>query len=102
MRIDGLNPELIRSLFGRVVRGPQLSGDSAQPAQEAREAERADRVEISDEARALAAQEQAAAGTEGLSPERLALIRQRIREGVYDSPEVVAQVARELLRRGDV
>lgn len=59
---------------------------------------RADRVEISTEAREKAAQLQ----VEGLSPERVAEIRQRLADGTYNSPEVIDEVARQIIERGDV
>jgi hypothetical protein len=37
-----------------------------------------------------------------LTPERTAEIRQRILERAYDSPQIVATVARRLLQNGDL
>ncbi|HEV2148570.1 MAG TPA: hypothetical protein VGR37_14295 [Longimicrobiaceae bacterium] len=37
-----------------------------------------------------------------LTPERIAEIRRRIREGAYDSAAVAGEVARRILRRGDL
>lgn len=61
-----------------------------------------DRVELSPEARALAARlDQAGEGQE-LTPERIAALRQRIRDGVYDAPEMADEVARRVLDSGDL
>ena len=62
----------------------------------------ADRVELSPEARALAARLEHAGEGEELTPERIAELRQRIREGVYDSPAVAEEVARRVLESGDL
>ncbi len=65
--------------------------------------DRADKVEISAEGKALAAQQlQAEERTEGLSPERLEVIRRRMEDGTYDSPQVAEAVARKLLDSGDL
>lgn len=63
----------------------------------------ADIIEISKEGRALAAKEQVAAErTTRLDPERIAKIREEIRSGAYDDPDVIAAVARRMLELGDV
>ena len=38
----------------------------------------------------------------GLSEEEIAIYRRRVAEGLYNSPEVADEVARRMLRRGDV
>lgn len=63
-----------------------------------------DRVEISEEARSRAAELEgekpaAAAPTEKPSVDE---IRQRIRDGVYESDAVIDSVARRILDRGDI
>lgn len=58
-----------------------------------------DRVEISAEARALAAQSEAAGG---LSPERLAELRRWVQTGAFDRSDVLDAVARRMLERGDI
>ncbi|HEX6037815.1 flagellar biosynthesis anti-sigma factor FlgM [Longimicrobium sp.] len=61
-----------------------------------------DRVELSSEARALAARlDQPGEGRE-LTPERIAELRQRIRDGVYDTPDMAEEVARRVLDSGDL
>lgn len=35
-------------------------------------------------------------------PERLAAVRRRLREGAYDSPQVAEEIARRMLRSGDI
>jgi hypothetical protein len=63
--------------------------------------DREDLVEISEEARALAAREEAAPeGT--LSPERISELRRWIQAGGFDAPEVVDRIARRLLDGGEV
>ena len=60
----------------------------------------ADRMEIPDDGHELAAEAPETAGT--MSAERMAELRQRIDGGAYNSLEVVDQVARRLLDKGDV
>lgn len=60
-----------------------------------------DRVEISDAGRAMAMQDEVAAEGAELSPERIAELRQRIRDGAYNQPDMAAVVARRLLESGD-
>lgn len=62
----------------------------------------ADRVELSPEARALAARLEHAGEGQDLTPERIAELRSRIREGVYDSPAMAEEVARRVLDSGDL
>ena len=67
----------------------------------ARPVERTDRVELSPEARALAARlETGEADT--LTPERIAELRRKIQEGAYDRPDTVESVARKILESGDL
>jgi anti-sigma28 factor (negative regulator of flagellin synthesis) len=61
--------------------------------------EKRDRVEISDAGRARAAKLERLSQ---LDPERVAELRRRILSGAYDADEVVAEVARRLIERGDV
>ena len=63
--------------------------------------DRDDLVEISDEARALAAQDAAAPET-SLGAERVLELRRWIQAGGFDAPEVIDQVARRLIERGEV
>lgn len=72
---------------------------AAQGAPESRDRE--DLVEISDEARELAAREEVAAET-SLSPERITELRRWIQAGGFDAPEVVDTIARRLIERGEV
>jgi hypothetical protein len=63
-----------------------------------------DRVEISEAGRALSAQsapEATGAGDE-LSTDRLTELRQRVLSGAYNSLEMVDQVARRMIQRGDI
>lgn len=63
----------------------------------------ADVIEISHEGRALAAKEQVTAQrATRLDPERIAEIREEIRSGAYDNPDLIAAVARRMLELGDI
>jgi len=61
---------------------------------------RVDTVEISDAGRAKAAESTTAAGDARSA--RLQDIRERILRGAYDTDEVVGEVARRILDRGDL
>jgi anti-sigma28 factor (negative regulator of flagellin synthesis) len=63
--------------------------------------ERQDRVEISEEARALAAQEETSVDG-SLDAERVLALRRWVQAGGYDAPEVVDRIARRLLESGEV
>jgi hypothetical protein len=62
---------------------------------------RSDKVQISNAGRALAARD-GAQETSSLSPERIAELRQRVLDGAYNSLEVVDEVARRILAKGDL
>lgn len=61
-----------------------------------------DRVEISEAGRAMALRDELAGAESSLSAERLATLRQRIRDGVYDQTAIADAVARRLLASGDL
>lgn len=99
MRIENRPIELSRTQGIDGVKPETASRQSVTQAA----ASRGDEVRISDAGRALAAQVEGKDGArEGLSAERVAQIRQRIYEGAYNSAEVVEEVARRMLERGDV
>ena len=58
---------------------------------------KSDSVQISDEARRLNADT-----NESLNPERVAELRQKVLTGAYNTLDVVDQVARRILTRGDL
>lgn len=58
---------------------------------------KSDSVRISDAARRLNAQQ-----NEAFDPERVAELRERVLAGAYNTLEVVDQVARRILSRGDL
>lgn len=60
----------------------------------------ADRADLPDDGPELAAE--AAGAADAMSAERVAELRQRIDDGAYNSLEVMDQVARRMLDRGDV
>jgi hypothetical protein len=75
------------------------------PVQEVSRVPATDRVEISEEGRVLAAHAEIVAWLEaeaGLSPEKVAAVLRRLREGAYHTPEVAREVARRLLESGDL
>lgn len=99
MRIDDIRPEAMRPADVR----PASSGESrsgAKKKETGRRSPRRDRVEISEEARALAAQLDGAAP--GLSPERIAEIQGKIQRGEYNTPAVAEHVARRLVDSGEL
>ena len=61
---------------------------------------RGDSVQISDAARAALAGTSATGGS--LSPERTQELRKKVLEGAYNSLNVVDQVAKRIIERGDV
>jgi len=100
MRIENRPIELNR---GQGVDGVKPETANRQAVTPAAAASRSDQVQISDAGRALSAQVEGPGGArEALSPERVAKIRQRVLEGAYNSVEVVEEVARRMLQRGDI
>lgn len=107
MKIQGTGIDLRRSELAKQVQTQAEPGKKqAAAAPVTSTAPRSDQVQISNAGRALASQAAASAGhaaeAEGLSPARVAEIRGRILEGAYNSVEVVDQVARRMLERGDI
>jgi negative regulator of flagellin synthesis FlgM len=107
MKIYNSGSEILRSGYTQGARGSTESGGKpVSPAQPVAPAGRAaDKVEISEAGRALAARETESLDAKGraeLSPERVGEIRQRILEGAYNSVQVVDEVARRMLERGDI
>jgi hypothetical protein len=86
---------------------PAIAPNAAPTAHADEAASRSDRVEISDEARSRAAQLEGGDGSEPAqaAPTRgrsIAEIRQRIRDGVYDTDHALDFIARRILERGDL
>lgn len=101
MKINGPKDPIIPAGGARDIRDAQQA-----PARQAKPADVVtqrktpqDSVSISDEARKLA--EQAGPSAE-LSPERAAEIRKKILDGAYNSAEMAGEVAKRILRSGDV
>lgn len=61
---------------------------------------RSDSVQISAEGRSLASRAESEAGS--LDPDRVAELRNKVLTGAYNSLDVVDQVARRILTRGDL
>ena len=77
-------------------------GGTAKPvAPAAPTAARRDSVQISDSARSLASRAESDDRAK-MDPERVAELRQKVYEGAYKSLDVVDQVARRILTRGDI
>lgn len=109
MRINRSGTEAQQAEQASRLREPAVRPAPAggEPAQPVSPVARVDRVEISDAGRALASQgaegaESGEAARAELSPERLAELRGRVLSGAYASLEVVDQVARRMLQRGDL
>ncbi len=94
MKINGYSDSL---------RATPISNQAIQrPAQEVTQSPatkpvKSDSVQISDEARRLNADQR-----DALNPERVAELRQKVLTGAYNSLDVVDQVARRILTRGDL
>lgn len=58
---------------------------------------RADSIEISDAGRRMNAEQR-----DALDPERIAELREKVLSGAYNTLDVVDQVARRILTRGDI
>lgn len=103
MKIYNSGSEILRSGYSQGSRGSTETGSRPlAPVQPISPTGRpGDRVEISEEGRALAA-----AGKQGttgdLSPERVSELRQRVLAGAYNSVQVVDEIARRMLDRGDI
>lgn len=102
MRIQGKTPEVTQPKPSSNVQ-PTTQPSSQSPAVSSEQAaprrERNDQVQISDAGRTKAAQ---ATSTGGLDPQRASDIRRKVLEGAYNSVQVVDNVARKILDRGDV
>jgi len=101
MTINHVLPSQIRASGVQRPKGEDDSRVSKDP-DESPSRGRTDSVEISPEGRVLASRSQGAGEGQALSPERLEEVRGRIHDGTYDSPEVAEDVARQILRSGDL
>jgi len=101
MNIGNIGPlESLRSKVAERLR--QFGGgDGGESGDGASRVQEPDQVDLSDTGRALADRARTGEGDE-LTEERAAEIRQRIDDGVYDSPEVIEETARQLLESGDL
>ena len=103
MKITGTSLDMLRPAAAKPVggvQGPATDASSPQPSGTAGSSGRSDSVQISDAGRALATS--GPSGTGSLSAERVAELRKRVLEGAYNSANVVDQVAKRILERGDV
>lgn len=104
MRINNTGIEFQRSEQAKGVDGANSGSGKRSVAQPPAAVQRGDSVQISDAGRALASQQaEGAGGPRGeLTPERISAIREKILQGAYNSVEVVDEVARRMLERGDI
>ena len=106
MKINNAGSEILRSGYANAVRSAGTEGGSkpAAAAQPTAAPVRSDKVQISDAGRALAARgpESQEPARADLSPERVAELRQKVLEGAYNSVNVVEEIARRMLERGDI
>lgn len=78
------------------------SGGTAKPVSPAQPvSSRRDSVQISDSARTLASRAESDERAK-MDPERVAELRRKVYEGAYNTLDVVDQVARRILTRGDI
>ena len=105
MSIDPASPHgpnldasrLHASRTGQTPPAPQVDPKVQAPASDAKQAQ--DSVEVSGTARALA--NKGAAHRSGIAAERLKEISERVANGFYDRPEVIAKVAASLQKDSD-
>ena len=97
MKINGGSNNPIRPDAARDERSPALDKSKSNGA-----ASRVDTVEISDAGRARAAESVETTAANSPRQTRLEAIRERILKGAYDTDEVVGEVARRILERGDL
>ena len=106
MKIYNSGSEILRSGYAQGARGSTETGGKPTPTQPVAPVSRTgDKVQISDAGRALAARANESVDASGrleLTSERVGEIRQRILEGAYNSLDVVDEVARRMLERGDI
>lgn len=105
MRINGTGADIIRPDQTRELQRSQGESSLRKAAspQPSSPVQRSDKVEISEAARKLAHGVEASASTRAeLAPERVALIREKILSGAYNSLDVVEQVAKRMLASGDI
>lgn len=105
MRISSTGADFIRSeQAGQIQRSSSDEKQTRKVASPASpSAVPSDKVEISESARKLAASSGSVEAPRGdFSPERVAMIREKILSGAYNSLEVVDQVARKMLASGDI
>jgi negative regulator of flagellin synthesis FlgM len=77
------------------------SADAHKPAATTSSQPRSDTVQISDSGRSMAARASAEKPSE-MDPAHVADLRRKVYEGAYNSLDVVDQVARRVLARGDL
>lgn len=99
MHIDKLGGEQLRAGLGQRVQD-SAEESAKKTVRSVNQSERADRVDISEQGRALAAEE-AEKARAGLSAERISEIREKIRSGFYSTPEMAEKVAERMIELGE-
>ena len=102
MRINGSSFDPIRPDRAQApAPAPATDTSTGQPPAPVSPVSRTDSVEISSSGRSLAGRIEAEQ-RDTLDPERLAELRRKVYEGAYNTLDVVDQVARRILQRGDL
>jgi negative regulator of flagellin synthesis FlgM len=96
---DPLRPERVSNTDPASATRPGSSNQPVSPV--APVSRRSDSVEISDSARTLASRAESDERAQ-MDPERVSELRKKVYEGAYNALDVVDQVARRILTRGDI
>ncbi len=99
MNVNKIAGEIIRT---EALSRAQASAASETPAAPVAPARGADAVQISDEGRALAGNGSSTQSATSLDPSRADEIRSKILSGAYNSLGMADQVARAVIRSGDI
>jgi negative regulator of flagellin synthesis FlgM len=99
MHVNKITADMIRT--EALQRTPAAAATQA-PVEPVPEARGADAVEISDAGLALASGRTTEQAASSLDPQRVDQIRSRILSGAYNSLEMADQIARAVIRSGDL
>lgn len=100
MSIGIVGPDPLRSGDAGLARRAD-EPEAVKPLKDVAPDQAADRVEISAQGRAMAELAEEAERL-GMDPRKLALIKQRLVEGVYHNPTLADEVAARILKSGDL
>lgn len=99
MHVNKITADMIRT---EALQRTQVAGATQAPVEPVPAARGADAVEISDTGLALASGGTTEQAASSLDPQRVDQIRARILSGAYNSLEMADQVARAVIRSGDL